>query len=373
LSKNEMTSARLMFGDSAHGADMRYASRVNVPDAFLWLEHKSQQFLFVSKLEFDRVSREVRHAEVRPLESYQGKRPNQKSAAYSITIVAQEFGLKSFLVPPHFPLGLATDLRKKGLRLVPVKGEYFPQRRCKTKAEVEFIRQAQAHGEAGLDRGLEVLRASRITAQGALLWRGTALTSERLRGEIDATIVQRGGLPEGTIVAGGDQACDPHERGHGPLRAHQAIILDIFPRDQRTGYFGDLTRTVVRGLPSEALRHLYATVQAGQRWVLSHMKVGADGRSLQQQLTERFREAGFPTEQRAGRWVGFFHGVGHSLGLEIHEPPRFSAGHFEAGTAMTVEPGLYYPGLGGVRIEDLVILQKKGVVNLTSALHLFEI
>jgi Xaa-Pro aminopeptidase len=178
-------------------------------------------------------------------------------------------------------------------------------------------------------------------------------------------VLHAGGSPANTIVAGGLQGCDPHERGHGPLRANEAIVLDIFPRHARTFYYGDLTRTVVRGQASEALRHQYVTVQEGKRWIMKQMRDGADGPALQKQLIERFKSAGFPTEQRDGRWVGMFHGVGHGLGLDLHETPRFAAGKLFTGLSITVEPGLYFPGVGGVRIEDVVIVGKSGVRNLT--------
>ena len=182
---------------------------------------------------------------------------------------------------------------------------------------------------------------------------------------MDAAVLHAGGSPANTIVAGGEQGCDPHERGHGPLRANEAIVLDIFPRHARNHYYGDLTRTVVRGRASEALRKQYATVQKGKRWVMKQMRAGADGTALQKELIARFKEEGYPTEQRDGRWVGMFHGVGHGLGLDLHETPRFASGKLFAGLSITVEPGLYYPGVGGVRIEDVVIVGKTNVRNLT--------
>jgi len=139
------------------------------------------------------------------------------------------------------------------------------------------------------------------------------------------------------------------------------------------GYFGDLTRTVVRGRAPEALGKLRATVLAAQKMVLRAMKPGADGAALHRQVTDYFTAQGYPTRRERGRWVGFFHGTGHSLGLEIHESPRFAAGKFKPGQVMTVEPGLYYPGIGGVRIEDLVYISGKGCRNLTRAPDVWEL
>ncbi len=189
---------------------------------------------------------------------------------------------------------------------------------------------------------------------------GKTLTSEMLRAEIDSAILRAGGIPTGTIVAGGDQACDPHERGYGPLYADSLIILDVFPRDAKTGYFGDMTRTVLRGRASEAQRKLWETVKAGQALALKRVKAGVDGMTIHKAIQEFFAKRGYPTQVRKGRRVGFFHGTGHGLGLEIHEHPRLQKVVLKDRQVLTVEPGLYYPGLGGVRLEDVVLVTKKG-------------
>ncbi len=180
-------------------------------------------------------------------------------------------------------------------------------------------------------------------------WKGKTLTSELLRAEIDSAVLRAGGVPTGTIVAGGDQACDPHERGHGPLYADSLIILDVFPRDAKTGYFGDMTRTVLRGRASEAQRKLWETVKAGQALALKRVKAGVDGMTIHKAIQEFFASRGFTTGVRNGRRVGFFHGTGHGLGLEIHEHPRLQKVVLKDRQVLTVEPGLYYPGVGGAR------------------------
>jgi Xaa-Pro aminopeptidase len=213
-------------------------------------------------------------------------------------------------------------------------------------------------------RGVEVLRASRPRGRN-LIWAGRKLTSEILRAEIDSAILRAGGLPANTIVAGGLQACDPHERGSGPLRPHELIILDIFPRDAKSGYFGDMTRTVVRGRAGESQRQLWHTVQEGQRMAFRAMKPRASGHEIHESIKSFFAASGYPTARRAGRWVGFFHGTGHGLGLEIHEEPRFARTLFSPGQVITVEPGLYWPGVGGCRIEDVALITEKSVRKLS--------
>jgi Xaa-Pro aminopeptidase len=356
-----MPTSRLMCAASGHDADLLYATGFYADDPFVWWEVKGKPHIALSPLEIDRA-KPVARASVHALGEF-----SEKSSASAAVIagLAAKYKLKSFLVPEQFPAGLLETLRAKGLKLTVAHEPFFPQRSRKTEEEVRKLTAALRVAEAGLRRGIDVLRASKSDPRGFLKWSNLPLTSERLRAEMDAAVLHAGGSPANTIVAGGLQGCDPHERGHGPLRAHEAIVLDIFPRHATNFYFGDLTRTVVKGRASEALRRQYATVQNGKRWVMKQMRAGADGPALQKQLIEHFKSDGYPTEQRDGRWVGMFHGVGHGLGLDLHESPRFAAGKLFAGLSITVEPGLYYPGVGGVRIEDVVIVGKTGVRNLT--------
>ena len=358
----KMSQSRLMYAASGSDADMLYATHFYADDPFVWWETGGRSRIALSPLEIDRA-RPVSRAKVHAMgEFLPGK---DKSAAAMIAGIAKKYRVRSFLVPEQFPAGLLEKLRRGGLKLKVSDQPFFPQRVRKTREEVVALTVALRVAEAGLRRGIDVLKASKTGRGGFLRWGNAPLTSERLRAEMDSAVLHAGGSPANTIVAGGEQGCDPHERGHGPLRANEAIVLDIFPRHARNHYYGDLTRTVVRGRASEVLRKQYATVQSGKRWVMRQMRAGADGAALQRELIERFKDAGYPTEQRKGRWVGMFHGVGHGLGLDLHESPRFGAGKLFEGLSITVEPGLYYPGVGGVRIEDVVIVGKTGVRNLT--------
>ena len=162
------------------------------------------------------------------------------------------------------------------------------------------------------------------------------LTSEKLRAVIDTAILQAGGLASHTIVAGGSQGCDPHEGGYGPLRANETIILDIFPRSQTTGYFGDITRTVVRGRASEAIRKLYDTVFRGQKLAFQKMRAGVPTKQVHRAVQEFFEREGYRTGRHDGRMQGFFHGTGHGLGLEIHEA---AARRAKLGRDLEARPG----------------------------------
>jgi Xaa-Pro aminopeptidase len=290
----------------------------------------------------------------------QGKSKKAPSYEKVLAHFLKKRGVRSVVVPANFALGYAEELAANKIRVRATNGFFWPKREAKSEKEIEMMGQALRITEKGLKRAIEVLKASKPGAGKRLRWNGKTLTSEMLRAEIDSTILRAGGIPAGTIVAGGDQACDPHERGYGPLYADSLIILDVFPRDAKTGYFGDMTRTVLRGRASEAQRKLWETVKAGQALALKRIKAGVDGMTIHKAIQEFFAKRGFPTEVRKGRRVGFFHGTGHGLGLEIHEYPRLQKVVLKERQVVTVEPGLYYPGLGGVRIEDVVSVTKTG-------------
>ena len=356
--------ARLIVAPSDTDADMLYATRIFIGDPFIFLQQNGKRTLVLSDLEIDRAKKNAKADEFvmfSQLErEVQGKAkkapPYEKVLAHFLT----KRGVRRAKVPANFPLGFANEIKRKGIALETSNGLFWPAREKKTAEEIRLLERALRITETGMKRGMEILKASKPGAGKKLKWSGKTLTSEILRAEIDSAILRAGGVPTNTIVAGGDQACDPHERGFGPLQANSLIILDIFPRDAKTGYWGDMTRTVVRGRASEQQRKLWEAVKAGQALALKRIKAGVDGMSIHKAITELFDRRGFPTEVRNGRRVGFFHGTGHGLGLEIHEYPRLQKVTLKAGQCLTVEPGLYYPGIGGARIEDVVIVEKDG-------------
>jgi Xaa-Pro aminopeptidase len=354
MSKNSIP--RLIYAASESSADMLYATRFFVPDPFFYLEQNGKKSILLSDLEIDRGRREAKVDEVislsliqRPLEKRLKKKPTIEQ---TIERFLRQRRVRRAVVPSDFPLGLANALNASGIKLEPISGLFDPGREFKRDEEIKQLQQAIALTEVGLERAYAVLRASEIKPGRKLFWSGKRLTSELLRAEIECAILRAGGIPMNTIVAGGDQACDPHERGSGPLAANSLIILDVFPRAGETGYYGDITRTVLRGKASEAQKRLWHTVLEGQAYALKKIRPGLSGQQLQKEVSDLFTNRGFPTEVREGRWTGFFHGLGHGLGLEIHESPRIAATKFKNGQVFTVEPGLYLPNVGGVRHED---------------------
>jgi Xaa-Pro aminopeptidase len=364
MRKTKNKATRLIVAASDSDADMLYGTRFWAPDPFIFLERNGKRTLVLSDLEIDRGRKQAKADEFvmfSQLEhEVQGK--SKKAPPYEKVLAhfLRKRGIRSAVVPSNFPLGYAQELAANKIHVQATNGLFWPEREAKSEKEIEMISRALRITETGLKRAIEVLKGSKPGARKRLRWSGKTLTSEMLRAEIDSAILRAGGIPTGTIVAGGDQACDPHERGFGPLYANSLIILDIFPRDAKTGYFGDMTRTVLRGRASDAQRKVWETVKAGQALALRKIKAGVDGMTIHKAIQDFFAKRGFPTEIRKGRRVGFFHGTGHGLGLDIHEHPRLQRVTLKDRQVLTVEPGLYYPALGGARQEDVVVVTKSG-------------
>src|SRR2546430_2891706 len=355
---------RLIVAASDTDPDMLYATKFWAPDAFIFLERNGKRTLVLSDLEIDRGRKQADADEFVMFSALerevQGK--SKKAPPYEKVLAhwLRNRGVASTAVRANFTLGYEEERAANKIRVGATNGLFWPEREAKATKEIEMIGHALRITETGLKRAVEILKRSRPNARKRLRWGGKTLTSEMVRAEIDSAVLRAGGIPTGTIVAGGDQGCDPHERGFGPLYANSLIILDVFPRDAKTGYFGDMTRTVLRGRASEAQRKLWETVKAGQALALKRIKAGVDGMTIHKAIQEFFASRGFPTEVRKGRRVGFFHGTGHGLGLEIHEHPRLQKVVLKDRQVLTVEPGLYYTGLGGVRPGEVVLVSKTG-------------
>jgi len=370
----------LMVADSEHDANMLYAVRMFVPDPFIYLRINAKCHIVMSDLEIDRARKQARHCRVLSW-SYYTKKLKPRGAkthgfAAIIRQVLQEKRIKKVFVPDSFPHGLARDLRRLKVKVKVKEGHFFPEREFKTADEVKKISAALMMAEVGLAEGIQALKNARIGKNRRLLYHNVPLTSEKLRAIIDIAIIQAGGLANRTIVAGGRQGCDPHEQGHGVLRAHEPVIIDVFPRSQKTGYFGDITRTVLKGRGSEAIRKLYHMVARGQEIAFEKMESGVSGAEVHKAVKEFFDGAGYKTGRRNGRMQGFFHGTGHGLGLEVHETPRLSANSTDflrSGQVVTVEPGLYYPEIGGVRLEDVAHITSNSPRNLTKFEKVLEV
>jgi Xaa-Pro aminopeptidase len=361
----------LIVADSDRDANMLYAVGMFAPDPFIYFRIDGKPHIVVTDMEMDRARKKAPHCRVISYNQYvdrlraKVKRPGMAAV---ISVLFRERSVRKILVPNSFPFGLAKELRNYKIKVRVKKNGVFPQREFKCADEVKKISAALMMAEVGLAEGIQALKTSKILRDGKLSYHGVPLTSEKLRGIIETAIVQAGGMACHTIVAGGRQACDPHEPGHGPLRANEPIVLDVFPRSSKTGYFGDITRTVVRGRASEAVRRLYETVARAQELAFAQLRPENKAVDVHSAVQAYFDGQGYKTGKKNGRMQGFFHGTGHGLGMDVHEAPRIGANSQDVlavGHVVTVEPGLYYSEIGGIRIEDVGAITPQGAKNLT--------
>ena len=362
--------ARLIIAASERDANLFYATRFLAPDPFVFLWHGAEKILLMSDLELDRSRAQAAVDAVLPIRLYEDRakasgmeRPTPIDALWELL---QEREIKSLLVPGSFPVEHADRLRERGLTLRVKPEPFFEERLTKSPAEIQAIARAMRRTEAAMEGAISAIREAEVR-DGLLWWQGRILTSETIKRLIARQLLEDGLIAENTIVACGDDGCDPHNRGGGPLRAGQSIIIDIFPRDSESQYFADITRTVVKEQAPETLRRMYRAVLAGQECALRLIREGAEGEAIHREVQQTLEGCGFQTGEVNGRMQGFFHGTGHGLGLDIHEPPRISKvkATLRSGNVVTVEPGLYYPGVGGVRIEDVAVVTETGCENLT--------
>jgi Xaa-Pro aminopeptidase len=293
----------LLYADTERSADALYFGRVSVPDPFVALSAHGKKYAVVSALEFGRVKRDSAFDRVLPLEAYLAKAretwPQRKpGAAEVIFLLASELRQLSFTVPEEFPAGVYEKLFELGLDLTVAPGPLFPQREIKTPAEIAALREGNRCSALGIAAAERILRDSTIRGR-SLIYQGKPLTSERLKFAIESACLAAGAVSANTIAAGGDQACDPHERGSGPLRPNQLIIVDVFPRVSATGYHGDMTRTFLRGTASDAQRALVAAVRAAQLAALKTIRAGVTGRAVHEAVVNTFTARNYETKHTA--------------------------------------------------------------------------
>lgn len=370
--------ATVFIAASEIDSNLYYATKFIAPDPFIYLEIKGERILVMSDLEMDRaksqasVDRVLSYSEIERRVKTQGVA--EPGSVDIVHVVLRDAGITQLLVPANFPFSHAKRLQALGYQVEAKREPFYERRVVKTAEEIHHIEATQRATEAAVAAAHDTLR--RATIKGDQLWLdGTRLTSERIKKLINVKLMECECVAQHTIVAGGEQACDPHDEGSGPLPAHRSIIFDVFPRSAASRYFADMSRTVVRGKPSIELKKLYQTVKDAQEEAITKVKDGADGMRIHQGICERFEKAGYKTGLVNGRMQGYFHGTGHGVGLDIHEAPRISrtGSLLQEGHVVTVEPGLYYPGLGAVRIEDMVLVTKDGCRNLTNFPKTFEL
>jgi len=373
-----MAEAILLVGDSERDQDLYYKTHFLAGDPFLYVEVDGHPVLLVNSMELGRAKKESIVDDVRSWDQYNFKElvkqegDVHKAYARFMRDVLSDLGADHVVVSSTFPAIYADELRARGVDVSFNTEMFRMQRRIKSADELAAIEEAQRATERSCMRAIDILRASE-DRKGMLLYDGIPLTSERLRSEIELSLLRDNmDTTLSPIVAAGPGAADPHWRGEGPIKAGQALVLDIFPRSKKTRYFADMTRTVVKGDPGEQLRNMYDAVLASQEAAFRELRPGANARVVHEAVEAVFEERGFTGDGPGPRYI---HSTGHGLGLDIHEPLGLGTRDEELleGDVVTVEPGLYDPDIGGIRIEDMVVITDDGYRNLTQMSKRFQV
>ena len=359
--KKSGAEAYVMYA-SSHDADMRYLTKFTTSDPFVYFKKPGENGTIIfSQLEVGRASRESPAAVMTRAEAgfpeilKKEKDPSHATAK----MIAGQAG-KKILVPPQFPLGLARALGKYCTVSVD-SGTVLSMRAKKTRAEITAMRRVQKVTETALGLGVALIKKS-VAKKGVLYRKGMPLTAEQVKFVMHSHLLACGCTAVDTIVSCGEDTAIPHMTGTGPLHADEPIIIDLFPVEEKSGYYADMTRTVVKGEATDEIREMYETLREAKRLAIALVNPKVPGSEVYQAVVDFFAERGYESNTR-----GFVHTLGHGVGLQIHELPTVGpAGKaLAAGNVITVEPGLYYPGTGGVRLEDIGVVTARGFDKFT--------
>lgn len=375
----------LLIGDTLRSPELRHEVPLGIGDAFFYLEVGGTRHAYIAAMEAQRLGALDLDLTVHPLEEVGRDELVAKGLQLQDILfecasrACAHAGLTAAVVPVAFPAGYADRLRRDDLELTVDQTLFDDRRRVKTAPELDGIRRAQRAAEAGLAAGVELLRAARAQ-NGMLVLDGEALTVERVKAAVAKAFLDHGATAEEFIVAPGAQAAVAHEMGHGPIRPGEPVVFDLWPRDPLSSCYADMTRTVVAGTPSDEVREWHRLAREVLEHTRSLVRPGVEGRSLHLAACDVFEAAGYPTQRtKASGEVladGFFHALGHGVGLDVHEEPTVGmtrGSPLVAGDVITLEPGLYRQGAGGVRIEDLVLVTEDGCDVLTDAPYELEL
>ena len=289
--------------------------------------------------------------------------------------VIKRAGVKRVCVPGTFPHGAATRLIARGIKVTVSRDALFPQRAVKTPTELGRITESQQAAVIAMRAAIDLITRTTISRDKVLKVDGKTLLAEDVHRRIHQVLLDHHCMCNDGIVAGGSQGADPHEKGHGPVVAREPIVIVIFPKHMQHGYWGDITRTVIRGKASAPQKRMYSAVRASHAEALRRVAPRVHCATVHAAAAQELERRGFKTGLSEGTPVGFIHSTGHGVGLAIHEAPSVSPNttRLKKGHVITIEPGLYYPTLGGVRIEDTVAVTGNGFRYLVPCEKRFEI
>lgn len=373
--------ALLLYSDSYRDANMYYLSKFLAPDPFIYLKRvESEPLIVVNQMEYPRAQKQ---SIVKNVQSYLDynyleimtttKEPQIGAMKFIAKVAKQELDPKTKIcVPTNFPIAVADVLREKGLTVKPMFGVVEKARETKERQEVHEIKAVQIVTEKATAEAIELIANTDVGANDTLLINKKPLTVGKIKSLIGHKLLDNGCLvEEDIIVVCGTKSSDPHYLGEpqDKLKAHQPIILDIYPRSIQKRYWTDMTRTVVKGNAPDPLKKMYEAVSEAKSSSLSAIQSGEKGSHVYDVCCDILEEKGYKTTKGGKRITsGMTHSLGHGVGLEIHEGPRLcelSISPLKEHNVVTVEPGLYDPKIGGVRLEDIVEVTKTGYRNLT--------
>lgn len=370
--------ATLIISSSEIDSNLYYATRFVAPDPFIYLQIGDEKIMIIGDLELDRAKTQAKVDTVLSYTIYENMAKIQGIDNPKTVDILHEFlkerGVKELLVPAYFGIRYAILLEDKGYDIEVKNDPFYEERLKKGKKEIEHITDTLRYAENAMDKAIGFIRNT-VIKKGYLYSGNRRVTSEDIKRLIMIDLLENNCIAQHTIVSCGEDTSSPHTEGSGPLRANAPIIIDIFPRSTINRYYADITRTVVKGSASREIRSIYEAVSKAQELAISLVKDGINGKDVHEAILRHFKDLGYASGEINGKMQGFFHGTGHGVGLDIHEPPRINkrAETLHYRNVVTVEPGLYYSDIGGVRLEDMVVIEKDRAINLTKHPKILEV
>lgn len=373
------TTALVMAGIPSRNYSLYHRLRFQVGDPTAWIQVDSadgsrHSTLLLRDIEMQRARQHARvdsvacPADFAPDDGLSGDR--ETATAQATAELMRRAGVSQAVSDRSLPLIFAHHIEQAGIELRCDLEMGVLERRAKDEEEIAWLAEAQQATEGSMRMACELIAAADTDDEGGLLHEGEPLSSERVRSTIDIWLLERGYMNPRSIVAGGPQAADCHDMGSGPLSSGQPVIIDIFPQNKKTLYNGDCTRTVVHGQVSEAVRAMHMAVVEANQAGIDAVRPGATGEDVHRATIEVIKRHGYqlglPGEEDPVEYCAMTHGTGHGVGLDVHEPPLLDFGGppLVVGDCLTIEPGLYSRAIGGVRVEDMVIVTGDGARNL---------
>jgi len=367
----------LIITSSEADSNLYYATKFLAPDPFIFIQIGDEKIMIMSDLEIDRAKVQAKVDAILSYSIYEVE-AKKKGVGDPKTIdvlneVLKERGIKNLIVPADFSIRYALLLQERGYTIEVKSAPFFEERLKKNEKEIEHIAETLHHAENAIDRAIRFIQHT-VIKDGHLYSGDRPVTSEDIKRLIAVYLLEHGFIAQHTIVSCGEDTVFPHTEGAGPLRADLPVIIDLFPRSMINRYYADITRTVVKGRASQEVKEMYEAVLSAQGVAISLIRDGINGKEVHEAVLKHFKNLGYESGEIKGRMQGFFHGTGHGVGLDVHEPPRISkrGDILQSGNVVTVEPGLYYSGIGGVRLEDMVVVQENGVKNITRCPKILE-